>query len=91
MTNKCVKELVGFINYYKAPTPPEDGNHLPKHVGVNLEYINKSNYFLDAFVGHFTTNNGKFVLVLSIDKLFKENFIFPNKCIGTERGIKNHI
>jgi hypothetical protein len=24
-------------------------------VGVNLEYINKSIYFLDAFVGHFTT------------------------------------
>jgi hypothetical protein len=23
--------------------PPEDGNHLTKHVGVNLEYINKSN------------------------------------------------
>jgi hypothetical protein len=22
--------------------PPEDGNHLPKHVRVNLEYINKS-------------------------------------------------
>jgi hypothetical protein len=22
--------------------PPEDGSHLPKHVGVNLEYINKS-------------------------------------------------
>jgi hypothetical protein len=22
--------------------PPEDGNHLPKYVGANLEYINKS-------------------------------------------------
>jgi hypothetical protein len=21
---------------------PEDGNHLPKHAGVNLEYINKN-------------------------------------------------
>jgi hypothetical protein len=24
---------------------PEDGNHLPKHVGVNLEYMNKSTCF----------------------------------------------
>ena len=24
----------------KAPTTPEDGNHLPKHAEVNLEYIN---------------------------------------------------
>jgi hypothetical protein len=35
--------------------PPEYGNHLPKHVGVNLEYINKSNQFLDALVGDFAT------------------------------------
>jgi hypothetical protein len=26
--------------------PPEDGKLLPKHVGVNLEYINKSTSFL---------------------------------------------
>jgi hypothetical protein len=28
---------------------------LLKHVGVNLECINKSYYFFDAFVGYFTT------------------------------------
>jgi hypothetical protein len=28
---------------YKEPTTPKDDNHLPKHFGVNLEYINKSN------------------------------------------------
>jgi hypothetical protein len=28
---------------------PEDGNHLLKHIGVNLEYINKIHWLLDAF------------------------------------------
>jgi hypothetical protein len=32
--------------------PPEDGNHLSKHVGVNSEYINKIHWLSDAFVGH---------------------------------------
>jgi hypothetical protein len=32
--------------------PPEDGNHLPKHVGINLEYINKTQWLLGAIVGH---------------------------------------
>jgi hypothetical protein len=31
------------------------GNHLPKHVGVNLEYINKIHWLLDAFCWSFTT------------------------------------
>jgi hypothetical protein len=26
---------------------PEDGNHLPKHVGVDLERINKIHYYLE--------------------------------------------
>jgi hypothetical protein len=34
--------------------PPDDGNELLKH-GVNLKCINKSYYYLDAFVGYFTT------------------------------------
>jgi hypothetical protein len=34
---------------------PDDGNYLLKHVGANLECINKSYYYLDAFVGYFTT------------------------------------
>jgi hypothetical protein len=34
--------------------PPDDGNYLLKHVGENLEPINKSYYYLDAFVGYFT-------------------------------------
>jgi hypothetical protein len=33
-----------------------DGNDLLTHVGVNLECINKSYYFLDEFVGYFTTS-----------------------------------
>jgi hypothetical protein len=64
MTNKYVKEVVGFIDVFqiypdmfrlvvaifrgrrclrRQLRPPKEGNHLPKHVGVNLEYINKSN------------------------------------------------
>jgi hypothetical protein len=39
----------------KVSTNPEDGSHLPKRVGVYLAYINKSNWFLDASVCHFTT------------------------------------
>jgi hypothetical protein len=34
---------------------PDDDNELLKHDGVNLEYINKSYYFLDPFVGCFVT------------------------------------
>jgi hypothetical protein len=32
-----------------------DGTGLLKHVGVNLECVNKSCYYLDAFVGYFIT------------------------------------
>jgi hypothetical protein len=35
--------------------PPEGGNHLPKHVGVNLEYIDKVHWLLGAFCWPFTT------------------------------------
>jgi hypothetical protein len=36
--------------------PPDDGNDLLKHVGVNLEYINISYYYhLNTFVGYFIT------------------------------------
>jgi hypothetical protein len=31
------------FKFLMHPRLPEDGNHLPKHVWVNLEYINKSN------------------------------------------------
>jgi hypothetical protein len=34
--------------------PSDDGSDLLKNVGVNLECINKSYYFLDAFVCYFT-------------------------------------
>jgi hypothetical protein len=34
---------------------PEDGEHLPKHVGVNLEHINKIHWLLDAFCWSFAT------------------------------------
>jgi hypothetical protein len=50
-----------FINVFQVypnmfrQRPPEDGSHLPKHVGVNLEYINKSTSSLTHFFGHFTT------------------------------------
>jgi hypothetical protein len=40
------------VECIRYPRPPEDGSHLPKHVGVNLQYINKSNWLLDASVGH---------------------------------------
>jgi hypothetical protein len=32
---------------YQALTIPEHGNHVPKHVGVDLELIKKINYFLE--------------------------------------------
>jgi hypothetical protein len=90
MTNKCVKELVGFTNVFQIYPDmfrqvvtifrgrryprsyssnicivgvyglrsvqcgqlswSEDGNHLPKHVVVNLEYINKSASSLTHFL-----------------------------------------
>jgi hypothetical protein len=38
-----------------TPTTPEDGNHLPKRVAVNLEYINKSSSSLTHLLVIFTT------------------------------------
>jgi hypothetical protein len=50
------------------PSTTEDSSHLPKHVGVSLEYINKIHSLCDAFCWSFTTSNGGCflnVLVLS--------------------------
>jgi hypothetical protein len=32
----------------------EDGKRLPKHIGINLEYMNKISWLLDAFCWSFT-------------------------------------
>jgi hypothetical protein len=51
-----------FLEFYRyrlrgsdVLRPPDDGNELLKHVGVNMECINKSDRYLDAFVGYFIT------------------------------------
>jgi hypothetical protein len=45
----CVVGVYGLRSVYAHNT------HFPKHVGVNLEYINKIHWFLDAFCWSFTT------------------------------------
>jgi hypothetical protein len=46
--------------------PPEDGNHLPKHTGVNLEYSYKIHWFLDALCWSFTTTEPEYILMTAI-------------------------
>jgi hypothetical protein len=48
---------------------PDDGNELLKHVGVNLEYINKLYYYFDAFVGYFITiYNITYIILCFVDR-----------------------